>query len=68
MIKDQEKHKLNEIYIHDYQISYVNVDLGQQYGIFGVDTHTFVVRTSLPRNVSSGNGRLAERSEERRLY
>ena len=26
------------------------------------------MRTSLPRSVSSGHGRLAERSEERRLY
>ena len=35
---------------------------------FGVDTQTFVARTSLPRNVSSGHGGLAERGEERRLY
>ena len=61
-------HKLNEIYAHVYQISYANVDLRHQYGIFGVDTQTFVVRMSLPRNVSSGDGLLAERSEEKPLY
>ena len=64
-IKD---HKLNKIYVHDYEISYANVDLRHQYGIFGVDTQTFVVRMSLPRDVSSGDGWLAERSEEKPLY
>ena len=33
-----DDHKLNNIYVHDYQISYANFDLRHQYGIFGVDT------------------------------
>ena len=65
-----EKHKLSEIYINDYQISYVDVDLRliSMEFLESIRRRLFPVSTSLPRTVSSGHGRLAERSEERRLY
>ena len=68
--KIQEIHKLNKIYTNDYQISYVNVDLRLISMAFleSIRRGLFPVRTSLPRNLSSGHGGLAERSEERRLY